>query len=94
MGITGGSQKPPSKGSLCALCGAKSTSITDFLRIPDLNINSLFFMVPIQSGQWDSMEEANNYIDCLIEAVQTSFVLFEQRNLIVLSLHYGVAWKR
>ena len=51
---------------------------------PDLNINDLSFFRALQSGQWDSVEEAHNDIDGLIEAVQAAFVFFNQRNKIVL----------
>ena len=34
---------------------------------------SIFFRA-LQSGQWDSVEEAHNDIDGLIEAVQAAFV--------------------
>jgi len=43
---------------------------------PDLNINNLSFFRALQSGQWDSVEEAHNDIDGLIEAVQAAFVFF------------------
>ena len=52
---------------------------------PDLNINDLSFFRKLQSGQWDSVEEAHNDIDGLIEAVQAAFVFFNQPNSIVLS---------
>ena len=41
---------------------------------PDLNINNLSFFRALQSGQWDSVEEAHNDNDGLIEAVQAAFV--------------------
>ena len=41
---------------------------------PNLNINDLSFFRALQSGQWDSVEEAHNDIDGLIEAVQAAFV--------------------
>ena len=54
---------------------------------PDLNINDLSFFRALQSGQWDSVEEAHNDIDGLIEAVQAAFVfLTNQLKLFFLNL--------
>ena len=47
---------------------------------PDLNINDLSLFRALQSGQWDSVEEAHNNIDGLIEAVQAAFVFLNQTN--------------
>ena len=35
---------------------------------PDMNINNLSFFRALQSGQWDSVEDANHNVDGLVEA--------------------------
>jgi hypothetical protein len=52
---------------------------------PDLNVNDLSFFRESQSGQWDSVEESNDDVDSLIEAVATAFNLFDPKLLNFLS---------
>jgi len=47
----------------------------------DLNINDLSFFRALQTGQWESMEESNDDVDSLIEAMQSAFNSFDPKLL-------------
>jgi hypothetical protein len=56
---------------------------------PDLSINDLAFFRALQSCQWDSVEEAREDKDSLIEAVLAAYADFEpmKLNFAFLTLH-------